>query len=57
MIQYHLNNRFNQRFKIMKCGEVYELMNMNSGLVIGVKKGSAGEGSAIIQIKSGTEES
>ena len=41
----------------MKCGEVYELMNMNSGLVIGVKKGSVGEGSPIIQIKSGNEES
>ena len=38
LIQYSLNNRFNQRFNIYKSGRYYKIGNLNSKLFITVDK-------------------
>jgi hypothetical protein len=51
LVQYTVNKRFNQRFKLMYTYEsnTYRIENVKSGLAIDIKDGSRKEGASIIQ--------
>jgi hypothetical protein len=38
LIQYRLNNRFNQRFNIVLAGQFHKISNLNSRLFLGTTK-------------------
>lgn len=38
LIQWGLNNRFNQRFNIFKAGAYYKISNLNSKLFLSTSK-------------------
>jgi hypothetical protein len=38
LIQYPLNNRFNQRFNLSLCGDYHKLSNLNSKLFLSCSK-------------------
>lgn len=51
LVQYPVNKRFNQRFKVVyyENGNCYRIENVKSGLVIDIAGGSKKEGTQIIQ--------
>lgn len=51
LVQYPVNKRFNQRFKLIfnPQNNTYVIENVKSGLVIDIKEMSKKEGGAIIQ--------
>lgn len=54
LIQYRLNNRFNQRFNIFLAGKYYKISNLNSRMYLSTTK-KAEAGSVITQ-QSKTDE-
>jgi hypothetical protein len=51
LVQYPVNKRFNQRFRLIfnEAGNFYQIENVKSGLVMDVKEASKKEGASIIQ--------
>lgn len=51
LVQYPVNKRFNQRFKLIYSMEnnTYVIENVKSGLVLDIKEASKKEGTPIIQ--------
>lgn len=49
LVQYPVNKRFNQRFRLIKKDNCYTIENVKSGLVLDIKDGSKKEGAPVIQ--------